>query len=74
MDARPHLDELLYSRQIYTMGQEAVKQLGQANVLLFGFQGLGEEVGQFYFSALTIPNLLCSEKSSLTGCSSVNNC
>jgi len=40
------IDESLYSRQLYVMGHEAQKRMGQANVLVIGMNGLGVEIAK----------------------------
>ena len=39
-----NIDEGLYSRQLYVMGHEAQRRMGESNVLLVGLRGLGVEV------------------------------
>ena len=39
------IDESLYSRQLYVMGHEAMRRMGESNVLLVGLTGLGVEIG-----------------------------
>jgi molybdopterin/thiamine biosynthesis adenylyltransferase len=41
----PNIDEGLYSRQLYVLGHEAMKQMSQSDVLIMGLQGLGVEIG-----------------------------
>lgn len=45
-DGMPNIDEGLYSRQLYVLGHEAMKQMSQSNVLIMGLQGLGVEIGK----------------------------
>jgi ubiquitin-activating enzyme E1 len=40
------IDEGLYSRQLYVLGHEAMKKMSQSNVLLYGLNGLGVELGR----------------------------
>ncbi|KAJ6236431.1 hypothetical protein M0813_27818 [Anaeramoeba flamelloides] len=40
------VDEDLYSRQIYALGEEAMKKLTQTNVLVLGLSGLGIEISK----------------------------
>ena len=47
MTAPTHtIDEGLYSRQLYVLGHEAMRQMSQSNVLLVGLKGLGVEIGK----------------------------
>lgn len=39
------IDESLYSRQLYVLGHEAMKQMLESNVLVVGLRGLGVEIG-----------------------------
>ena len=41
------LDEGLYSRQLYVMGHDAQRRMGESDVLLIGLEGLGVEIGIF---------------------------
>ncbi len=41
-----NIDEGLYSRQLYVMGHEAQRRMGESNVLLVGLRGLGVEVAK----------------------------
>jgi ubiquitin-activating enzyme E1 len=40
------IDESLYSRQLYVLGHEAMKRMGQSNVLIIGLKGLGVEIAK----------------------------
>ncbi|CAA22354.2 ubiquitin activating enzyme E1 Uba1 [Schizosaccharomyces pombe] len=40
------IDEGLYSRQLYVLGHEAMKQMSQSNVLIIGCKGLGVEIAK----------------------------
>lgn len=40
------IDESLYSRQLYVLGAEAMKRMGQSNVLIVGLKGLGVEIAK----------------------------
>ena len=40
------IDENLYSRQLYVLGHDAMKKMGQANVLISGMSGLGIEIAK----------------------------
>lgn len=39
------IDESLYSRQLYVLGHEAMKRMGNSHVLIAGLRGLGIEIG-----------------------------
>eukprot|EP00736_Rhodelphis_marinus_P008560 Rmarinus@m.25111 len=41
-----HIDEGLYSRQLYVMGHEAQRRMMTSNVLLIGLKGLGVEIAK----------------------------
>lgn len=41
-----HLDEELYSRQLYVMGHDAMRKLMSAKVLIIGLDGLGQEIAK----------------------------
>lgn len=41
-----HLDEGLYSRQLYVLGKEAMQKMSQSNILLIGLQGVGIEIAK----------------------------
>jgi molybdopterin/thiamine biosynthesis adenylyltransferase len=45
---QPHvdIDESLYSRQLYVLGHEAMKRMGNSHVLIAGLRGLGVEIGR----------------------------
>ncbi|KAK9450887.1 uncharacterized protein V1518DRAFT_436873 [Limtongia smithiae] len=40
------IDEGLYSRQLYVLGEEAMKKLNTSNILLVGLKGLGVEIAK----------------------------
>lgn len=40
------IDESLYSRQLYVLGHEAMKQMSVSNVLIVGLRGLGAEIAK----------------------------
>jgi len=40
------IDESLYSRQLYVMGHEAQRKMGNATVLIIGMRGLGVEIAK----------------------------
>lgn len=39
------LDKDLYSRQLYVLGEDAMKKMASSNVLVSGLSGLGVELG-----------------------------
>ncbi|KAK0528938.1 E1 ubiquitin-activating protein [Tilletia horrida] len=41
-----HIDEGLYSRQLYVLGHDAMKRMAVSNVLVVGMKGLGVEVAK----------------------------
>ena len=41
-----HIDESLYSRQLYVLGHEAMHRMATADVLISGMRGLGVEVAK----------------------------
>lgn len=43
---RKDIDESLYSRQLYVLGRDAMKQMAQSDVLLCGLGGLGVEIAK----------------------------
>ncbi|KAF2277312.1 ubiquitin-activating enzyme E1 [Westerdykella ornata] len=45
-DAQGEIDESLYSRQLYVLGHEAMKRMGNSNVLVAGLRGLGVEIAK----------------------------
>lgn len=44
--ADDQIDESLYSRQLYVLGHEAMKRMGQSHVLIAGLRGLGVEIAK----------------------------
>ncbi|GKT29670.1 Ubiquitin-like modifier-activating enzyme 1 [Aduncisulcus paluster] len=40
------IDEALYSRQLYVLGEEAMKKMAASNILLIGLDGLGVEIAK----------------------------
>lgn len=44
--AEGHIDEGLYSRQLYVLGHEAMKRMSQSDVLIVGLKGLGVEIAK----------------------------
>ena len=40
------IDESLYSRQLYVLGHEAMRQMSMSNVLIVGMKGLGVEIAK----------------------------
>lgn len=41
------IDESLYSRQLYVLGEEAMKKMTSSSALIVGMKGLGVEIGDF---------------------------
>ncbi|CAK4482313.1 unnamed protein product [Aphanomyces euteiches] len=41
-----NIDESLYSRQLYVMGHEAQRRMGESNVLIINIDGLGVEIAK----------------------------
>ncbi|UZJ54373.1 hypothetical protein CBS101457_003693 [Exobasidium rhododendri] len=41
-----HIDEGLYSRQLYVLGHDAMKRMAVSNVLIVGMKGLGVEIAK----------------------------
>jgi ubiquitin-activating enzyme E1 len=44
--SEPTIDEALYSRQIYVLGEEAMKRMMSSTVLIVGLNGLGVEIAK----------------------------
>lgn len=44
-DAKVEIDKDLYSRQLYVLGEEAMKKMASSSVLVSGMGGLGVEIG-----------------------------
>ena len=40
------IDESLYSRQLYVLGEDAMKKMNASSVLIIGMKGLGVEIGR----------------------------
>lgn len=40
------IDESLYSRQLYVLGEDAMKKMGHSSALIIGMKGLGVEIGR----------------------------
>ncbi|XP_035675707.1 ubiquitin-like modifier-activating enzyme 1 [Branchiostoma floridae] len=40
------IDEGLYSRQLYVLGHDAMRRMGQSNILISGMRGLGVEIAK----------------------------
>ena len=40
------IDESLYSRQLYVLGEEAMKKMTSSSALIVGMKGLGVEIGE----------------------------
>ena len=51
--ANGDIDESLYSRQLYVLGHEAMKRMGNSHVLIAGMKGLGVEIGSSEMSDVT---------------------
>ncbi|KAF1965337.1 ubiquitin-activating enzyme E1 [Bimuria novae-zelandiae CBS 107.79] len=45
-NAEGDIDESLYSRQLYVLGHEAMKRMGQSHILVTGLRGLGVEIAK----------------------------
>ena len=45
------IDESLYSRQLYVLGEDAMKKMGHSSALIIGMKGLGVEIGSRNVSA-----------------------
>ena len=41
------IDESLYSRQLYVLGEEAMKKMNASSALIIGMKGLGVEIGNY---------------------------
>lgn len=46
MSSQDQIDESLYSRQLYVLGHDAMKQMSSSSVLIVGLQGLGAEIAK----------------------------
>jgi ubiquitin-activating enzyme E1 len=44
--AEATIDEALYSRQLYVLGHDAMRRMGNSNVLIIGLRGLGVEIAK----------------------------
>ena len=44
--SQPTIDESLYSRQLYVLGHDAMRQMSSSNVLIVGLHGLGAEIAK----------------------------
>jgi hypothetical protein len=40
------IDESLYSRQMYVMGVDAMREMSKSNVLIYGLNGVGIEIAK----------------------------
>ena len=40
------IDESLYSRQLYVLGEDAMKKMNASSALIIGMKGLGVEIGR----------------------------
>ena len=45
------IDESLYSRQLYVLGEEAMKKMTSSSALIIGMKGLGVEIGLHFRAA-----------------------
>ena len=45
MSEEVSIDESLYSRQLYVLGEEAMKRMNASSALIIGMKGLGVEIG-----------------------------
>ena len=52
MQEETQIDEGLYSRQLFILGHESMKQMAKCNVLIVGVSGLGVEIGTIRISAI----------------------
>lgn len=50
------VDETLYSRQLYVLGQEASRRMAASSVLVCGLGGVGVEVRLANFTSLSSPS------------------
>ena len=44
MSDNTKIDETLYSRQLYVLGMDAMKQMAKSSILISGMGGLGVEI------------------------------
>ena len=51
------IDESLYSRQLYVLGEEAMKKMNASSALIVGLRGIGVEIGK-----TNIYSMIYSEK------------
>lgn len=54
MENENAIDEGLYSRQIYVLGEEAMKKMTSSKILIIGLKGLGVEIGIWRFPLFAI--------------------
>lgn len=47
------IDESLYSRQLYVLGEEAMKKMNASSALIIGMKGLGVEIGMRFLKDIT---------------------
>ena len=47
MSENQGIDESLYSRQLYVLGEEAMKKMNASSALIIGMGGLGVELGRY---------------------------
>ena len=48
------IDESLYSRQLYVLGEEAMKKMSASSALIIGMKGLGVEIGMKHKSIVIL--------------------
>lgn len=46
MSDNTNIDESLYNRQLYVLGQEAMKKMAKSSILISGMGGLGVEIAK----------------------------
>jgi hypothetical protein len=63
-----HIDDALYSRQLYVMGHEAMKRMGSTDVLLIGVDGLGVEIGTIINFLFRLFTKFCSQGHNFNWC------
>lgn len=68
MTSQDSIDESLYSRQLYVLGHDAMKQMSSSSVLIVGVQGLGAEIGTLRRHTLTQPKIRRWQASRVSRC------
>lgn len=59
-DDKVEIDDSLYSRQRYVLGDVAMKRMAKSNVLLSGLGGIGIEIGKLYAMEIALRiGLIC---------------